>query len=194
MTESDNSPSLVTSPLRRRLTEVRIPPDVQHFFTDWSATLFLVAVVEAELPDTPGVLPVWAAVTRCCPRAELRILDPNQIGLLEQLVGGESELDLQSLELPALLIFDDEWVLQANWGPRPASAEPLLDEWLARHPEYEQLVAADEAGDESASLPLGELGEALQWEMRTWYNSGLDRDVAREMQALVAALSEAIEE
>ena len=99
--------------------------------------------------------------------------------------------DLDDAELPQLLVFDDEWQLQARWGPRPPAADALLDEWLALHPEFETL--GDGATTE-AQRSLAELNQALTHEMRIWYNSGLDRECVQGVQALLAALQEDGEE
>lgn len=178
------------APLLRRMSEARIPPDVQLFFTDLAETFFLVAVTGNDLPDVPGIVPIWVTLARACPRGELRFVADDDTNLLEQLLGDDSEINPETLEFPQLLVFDDEWRLQGQWGPRPQAAEALLDGWLARHPDYEALAEAGEAGDEAAAAPLAVLIEALQWEVRVWYNSGMDTTAARELQAFFAALSE----
>ena len=98
---------------------MRIPPDDQGFYASYPDTLHMAAVVNIHLPDTPAVLPLWVRLATACPRADLRVLNDDNLAPLQRLIGDEAALDLETLELPALLIFDDEWQLQAHWGPRP---------------------------------------------------------------------------
>jgi hypothetical protein len=183
-----DDPELV--PLERRLHEVRIPPDDQSFFATYPDTLHLVAVVNPHLPDTPAVLPLWVRMAAACPRAELRVVGDDSPVLLHRLLDDEVALDLETLELPALLIFDDEWHLQAHWGPRPHAAEPSIDEWLAHHPDYERLVQAEAQGMISPNeiATLADLHMLLMLQMRIWYNSGLDMEGSAELHALLASL------
>ena len=76
----------------------------------------------------------------------LRIVtDDEDVALLELLL---ADMDLaQALDewdLPQFFWFDEDWGLQAQWGPRPAAAEPKLEAWLRAHPAYEAL-AEDES-------------------------------------------------
>ncbi len=48
--------------------------------------------------------------------------------------------DLVEIDLPLLLIFDEEWNYQGHWGPHPQAAEPYLDGWFEQHQEYVSLA------------------------------------------------------
>ena len=61
--------------------------------------------------------------------------------------------------------------------------EPLLDQWIAEHPEYESL-AEDESLIGQAAYAL--LLEQLLHEVRLWYNSSLNKACAEELCALLA--------
>lgn len=172
-----------------RRDEVRLSPAAQLFFTEYPDTLHLVALVNDALPETAIVTPVWARIADACPRGDLRILvDDGDPAILENVVNDPDALaEIDGIELPQLLIFDDEWQLQARWGPRPPAADAYLDEWLARHPEFETL--GDAAAPE-AQQAFAELNRALTYEMRVWYNSGLDRDCVQGVQAMLATLQD----
>lgn len=176
-------------PLERRLSEVRLPPDDQSYFVAYPDLLYFVAVVGAHLPDTPAVLPLWMRIAAACPRAELRVVGDDDSAALERLLGSDT-VDLDATELPVLFVFDEEWQLQAQWGPRPQAAEPSIDEWLAHHPQYETLVAAEAEGTigPDGAQELLDLHYQLVLQMRIWYNSGLDAEGSAELRALLASL------
>ena len=188
------------SVLRRRIGEARIPAAVQVALVEYPDTINFLAVVGVGLPDTPVLLPLWMRIANAMPRAELRVVDERALPMLERLLGDDDDVELDSMELPMLLLFDEEWHYQGRWGPRPAAAEALLDGWLAQHPEYEALLdmeAVEDAAEGAADADLGAwaaLTEALTLQMRIWYNSGLDADAAAEMHALLASLQEALPE
>lgn len=177
-----------------RRGEVRIPPAAQLFFAEYPDTLHFVALVNDALPETAVVTPVWARIADACSRADLRVLADDGDTALGKVINDPDALaEIDGVELPQLLIFDDEWQLQARWGPRPPAADVYLDEWLAGHPEYETL--ADGAASLTAPTPEAQqafaaLNRALTHEMRIWYNSGLDRECVQGVQAVLAALQE----
>jgi hypothetical protein len=175
-----------------RRDEVRLSPAAQLFFTEYPDTLHLVALVNDALPETAIVTPVWARIADACPRADLRVLvDDGDTAALETMVNDPDALaELDGVELPQLLVFDDEWQLQARWGPRPPAADAYLDEWLAGHPEYEALADTLPAPTPEAQQAFAALNRALACDMRIWYNSGLDRDCVQGVQAVLAALQD----
>ncbi len=174
--------------LQRRIGEARIPADVQAELVYYPDTVNFLAVVGAGLPDTAVLLPLWMRIAKAMPRADLRVVDERALPLLERLLGEEAGVDMESAELPMLLVLDEEWRFQASWGPRPAAAEILLDEWLMQHPEYEALAEAEEGEGAQEQEAWVALTETLFMQMRVWYNSGLDADAAREILALLASL------
>jgi hypothetical protein len=180
--------------LRRRITEARIPADVQVELVHYPHTVNFLALVGIGLPDTVVLLPLWMRMANAMPRAMLRVVDERALPMLERLLGNDDDLDIENMELPMLLVLDEEWHYQGRWGPRPAAAEALLDGWLVQHPEYEVLAEMDDADSTDADHAAWDaLTEALMLEMRIWYNSGLDADATREILALLALLLESHE-
>lgn len=178
---------------RRRIGEARIPAAVQATLVDYPDTVNFLAVVGVGLPDSAVLLPLWMRMANAMPRAELRVVDERALPMLERLLGDEDDVEIESIELPTLLIFDEEWHYQGRWGPRPAAAETMLDAWLAQHPEYEALAEMDEAESTAVNVDPGawaSLTEALTLQMRMWYNSGLDADASAEILALLVSLQE----
>ena len=158
--------------LQTRYAEARLGPAVQWAAASFPESMYILALVSEEDPDTLAVLPIIARLVEAGPRLSLRILsDDDDLAPLGTLA---PELDLATLleewDLPQFLCFDEDWYLQAQWGPRPNAAEAQVERWLAGHPEYETL-AEDEspAGQEQYAA----LVEELVYEMRVWYNSGL---------------------
>ncbi len=187
--------------LRQRLREARIPADVQEAMVHYPDMVNFVALVGGGVPDTPSLLPLWIRIARAMPRADLRVVDEHSSPLLERLLGDDDDVNLDTIELPMFLVFDEEWHYQGRWGPRPAAAEALLDEWLAQHPEYEALAElADADGNGAPDFDEAEIGstpndwaalhQLLILQMRIWYNSGLDADAATEILALLASLQD----
>lgn len=78
--------------------------------------------------------------------------------------------DLSEVDTPLLFIFDEEYQLLGQWGPRPQAAEAYLDEWLDIHDEYEALAKSEELDDQ---IEFATLLDVLTLEMRVWYNSTL---------------------
>ena len=101
------------------------------------------------------------------------------------------ELDLNEnlaeLDLPLLLIFDEDWEFQGQWGPHPQEAERYLEEWFERNPAYETLAEADTP---VAQKNYAALLEELTHEMRVWYNTDLNYACAQEVHELLASLIE----
>lgn len=187
----------------QRLREVRLTPTVQRVLVEFPETLHLLALAPEGLPDCTGVAPLWIRMAESCPRAELRFAGESELPLVEQLLGDDAPFDLDRLELPQLLLLDDEWHPLAHWGPRPHAADGWLDEWLAQHPDYELLseaLAAAQQGEEVHPAALAAargqtlhdafaaLNQQLMLHMRVWYNSGLDAEASSELQALLAGL------
>lgn len=171
--------------LLARMQEGRISPELQVRCSEFSDPLLMLAVVGLDVPDTVGVLPLWNQMAHSCPRAELRIVGDREMPLLERILNGESPLDLDALEVPLLLLLDEEFQVQAQWGPRPQAAEQYIEEWIARHPDFERL-AEDESVE--AGQAFAALGTDLTLHMRIWYNSGLDAECSAELDRLLANL------
>lgn len=188
-TYSEYAAYLTDSPLlHQRLREVRLHPADQQFFTAYPDVLNMIAVVNDGAPDTAAILPIWQRIAILCPQADLRIVaDEFMSATLDRLVDDEGAVDWETLDLPQLFLFDEEWQLQAQWGPRPQAMDVHLDEWLAAHPDYERLMESD---DPSALRRFSELNDLLRLEMRVWCNSGMDRECAHEIRDLLAALQE----
>lgn len=172
--------------LHSRYDETRLGPAVQLAANAFPEAINILAIIAEEDPDTVAVLPVVARLVDAGPRLQLRVLSDE--GDLTPLSVLAPDLDLATLldewDLPQFLLFDEEWELQAQWGPRPSAAEPQVEAWLAAHPEYESL-AEDETpqGQER----YARLTEQLILEMRVWYNTALARSCLEEWQGLLAA-------
>lgn len=173
--------------VRLRMGEVRLPAEDQACFNEYVEPLNLVAIVAAGMPETAAMLPVWVRIAEACPRADLRVIGDGDLRRLDLLLGDETQIDLETAELPTLLILDDEYLLQAQWGPRPQAAEALLDEWITQHPDLETLADSDEP---RAQQTVAALLRDLTLQMRIWYNSGLDAQASAELRALLASLRE----
>ncbi len=172
--------------LRSRVGEVRVPPAIQDAIVTYPDILNMVLLVNEDAPETVVLLPIIVRLAQLSPRIVLRILrDTDDLSLLETAV---EDLDwAEGIDLPLLLIFDEEWVWQAQWGPQPAAAEPYIDRWLEMHREYEAL-----ADDESAEgqVAYANLSLRLLHEMRVWYNSGLNQACIQELYELLSSLHE----
>ncbi|HAJ35307.1 MAG TPA: hypothetical protein DCL15_06395 [Chloroflexi bacterium] len=172
--------------LRMRYDETRLLPALQAGMIDYPDALVIVALVTAEDPDTTAVLPVIARLLAASCRVQLRIFTDADVRPLTTLLPDiDLSVALEEWDLPQFLVFDDEWELQTQWGPRPEQAERNLLEWLSRYPEYETL-----ADDESviAQERFSALTTKLIHEMRVWYNSSLAAACQREFYDILAAL------
>lgn len=172
--------------LRMRYAETRLAAALQAAMSEYGDTLSVVVLVADEDPDTIAVLPVIARLLAVSQRIHLRILTDDDIHPLTVLLPDlDTAAALEEWDLPQFLIFDEEWELQTQWGPRPAQAERNLTEWLSRYPEYERL-----ADDESAEAQrrYAELTILLTHEMRVWYNSALAAACQQEFCNALATL------
>lgn len=175
--------------MRRRRDEVRLQPTDQIFFATFPDALHFLMIVTAEDPDTVAMLPVLQAVVESGPRFDLRLLtDEDDLSCLNPLVEelGLAE-NLDDFDLPLLLVFDEEWQLRGQWGPRPQAAESYLEAWLEQHPEYDSLADSDAEADQAA---YSDLMNRLVHTMRVWYNSGLNQACIAEFRDLVASVAE----
>ena len=183
----------VGSLLGIRYAETRLGDAVQLMAGCFPETLYIFALVSEEDPDTLAVLPIVARLADAGPRIVLRILsDDDDLAPLATLV---PDLDIPALmnewDLPQFFCFDEDWYLQAQWGPRPAAAEVHVENWLASHPEYETLAEDESAAGQDQYAALV---EELIYEMRVWYNSGLARRCQDEWLELLRAWQAADEQ
>lgn len=172
--------------LRMRYAETRLLSDLQAGMVDYADALVVAALVTDDDPDTIAVLPVIARLLAASCRVQLRIFTDADVRPLTSLLPDiDLTAALEEWDLPQFLIFDEEWELQAQWGPRPEQAERNLLEWLSRYPEYETL-----ADDESVTAQerYSALTMELIHEMRVWYNSSLAAACQREFYAVLATL------
>lgn len=184
----DSLPSEQSLALRRLLTGVRIDPETQLYLSGYPVWVNCFVVVEDQTPDTAMIAPILARLADCCPRMELRYFSADgDLAALNELVDDELDLeeDLDDLDLPLLLFFDDEWNQVGQWGPRPEAAEDRLDAWLAGHPNYAALMDSD---DEEDSPELDMLVEELTHQMRLWYNDDLTGACVEEIRAVLQSL------
>ncbi|HMN30673.1 MAG TPA: hypothetical protein PKE45_21150, partial [Caldilineaceae bacterium] len=149
--------------------------------------LNMLLLVDEESPEMVAVAPVLVALAHSSARFSLRILrSTDDLSALDRLV---DELDLVGssgeIALPLLLVFDEEWNYQGQWGPHPQAAEPFWESWFDRFPEYEDLATATTAEGQASYAALL---ATLTQEMRVWYNSGLSAACIREVQGLLAGL------
>ncbi|MEZ4673564.1 MAG: thioredoxin family protein [Caldilineaceae bacterium] len=172
--------------LQVRYAEVRFSPEQQNFLVNFPDVLNLVLVVSEDAPETAVILPILVRITEISPRLILRILrDTDDLTLLESAV---DEIDFRDdeLDFPVLLIFDEEWNWQAQWGPQPAAAESYLDQWLGEHSNYEELAVSEDLQDQEEYWFLT---DQLLYDMRVWYNSALDQECISEICELLTSLS-----
>ncbi len=172
--------------LRTRYDETRLGPAVQLAAVAFPETLNILALISEEDPDTLAVLPIIARLADAGPRLQLRILcDEDDLSPLATLA---PDLDLATLidewDLPQFLCFDEDWYQQAQWGPRPGSADVQVEKWLEAHPEYEALAEDDTPEGRDRYLALV---DKLLAEMRVWYNSGLTASCLDEWLELLRA-------
>lgn len=177
--------------LRSRRQEVRISPDDQLFLATYPDWLHLMVVVEAESPDTYILLPLLARLVETSSRLSLRILTTDDD--LTALAGLVEEVDLldedADLDFPLLLVFDEEWEVSTQWGPRPQLADTYLDRWMEAHDDYAALMDLDEDDITPAEEDqLAELTQRLYHEMRMWYAKDVDQAAVTEIRTLLADL------
>ncbi|CAN5873329.1 hypothetical protein BH10CHL1_BH10CHL1_36320 [soil metagenome] len=175
--------------LRGRYQEVRIPLAEQTFLLTYPDILNFIVLVNEESPDTLVVLPILVRMAAASPHFWLGILrDSDDLSMLNALIDEiDFAEDLGDLDLPLLLVFDEEWNFQGQWGPHPHEAERYLEEWFENHPEYAKL-----AEDETplAQKTYATLLNQLTHEMRTWYNSDLNQACFLELRELLAGILE----
>lgn len=177
--------------LRIRQGEVRLLPEDQAFFAAYPDTAHWLIVLSDESPDTVAVLPVLMRMAACCPRLDVRLVldDDEQLAQVAALVDDASvAAGLADADFPLLLVFDEEWHYQDQWGPHPSEIEPFLDKWLAENPDFEQLSEDESPAAQSA---YEQLLDELTQVMRLWYNSELTQAAVAEVRSLMAGLREA---
>ena len=168
--------------MRIRLDEVRLPPIHQEFLLNYPDVLNLVMLVS----DDAVIVPIIKHITVTSPRLTLRIVrDTDDLTMLESAVDDLIIDDENEIDLPLLFMFDEEWNYQAQWGPQPEKAEAYLDQWLERHPTYENFAESEDLEEQDI---YWQLTDQLLYEMRVWYNSGLDKECIRELCELLATL------
>jgi hypothetical protein len=175
--------------LRHRVAESRIAPEDQLFFVTYPLTANLLVLLTPDNPETVAVLPLLARLTAQSVHLNLRILrDDEDLFPLALLLDDEDLFHtMVDADFPLVLFFDEEWQYQEQWGPHPQAFEPLLEAWLGRHPEYENL-AEDESP--AAQAALAKLTDELVYEMRVWYNTKLNHTSVQEIREILAGLQD----
>ncbi len=182
------SPSPMAGFLRKRRADVRIGPKDQAYFATYPKWIYIVALLTDDTPDTLMILPIVDAVADAGPRLDMHIVrDEDDLSLLNDLIEDDLDLDedLDDIDLPLLFFFDDEWNEKGRWGPRPQAAESRLDLWLEQHPEYESLLADENADD---SEQLANLMTQLTHQMCIWYNDDLTEECVGEIRAVLSTI------
>ena len=171
--------------LEIRAREIRLLAEEQAYLTEYPDTTHWLVVAADDSPDTLVVLPVLAHIVAAAPHLTLRVVrEEDAAPLLTGLVDDPALLaSWAEADLPLLLSFDDEWQFQEPWGPHPQAIEPFLEQWVADHPEAEQLAEDDSPAGQVAYMRLV---EGLMQEMRLWYNSMLNQACGEELCALLA--------
>jgi hypothetical protein len=171
--------------LEARDREIRLLPEEQAYFTAYPDLIHWLVVVADDSPDSLVVLPVLAHVAAWVPRLSLRVVSEDEAArLLPSLVDDPGLLAAWAdADLPLLLSFDEEWHFQEQWGPHPQAVEPLLEQWLAEHSDYERLSEDDSPAGQAA---YARLLEQLLYELRLWYNSSLNQACGEELRDLLA--------
>ncbi len=173
--------------IRERNVHLRLTAEEQDFFCMYPEFLNFVALISEDAPDSWIILPIWEHIARACARFDLRVLsDDDELEQLTHLLG-EPDISafLEEHPLPLLLIFDEEWHLQAQWGPHPQAIDAPLEHWLSEHPTFETLAESVTADDHADYLILS---EQLAFQMRIWYNGGLAKETVSEIRTLLASL------
>jgi len=170
-----------------RCDEIRLSPEIQSYLATYPDQLYVIVVAASEDPDTVAVVPILATIVNSSARLSMRLLsDEDDLTLLDALLESVDLLnDLDDLDLPQAFFFDEEWQLVGQWGPRPNDTEAYLDGWLEENPEYEELAESDDDADQEAYAILL---DRLTYEMRVWYNSGLNGSGIRELYDLLVNL------
>ncbi len=178
--------------LRRRYAEIRIPLAEQTFFLTYPDILNFIVLVSEENPDTLVVLPILVRMAAASPHFWLGILrDTDDLSMLDALIDEiDFNEDLGDIDLPLLLVFDEEWNFQGQWGPHPQEAERYLEAWFEHHPEYAKLAEDDTV---VAQQTYAILLDQLTHQMRAWYNSDLNRVCFQEIRELLTGLLEETE-
>ena len=173
--------------LTQRYAETLLLPALQDAMAHYPDILSILALVDGEDPDTVAVLPIITRLVDSAPRIQLRVLaDEDDLTALAMLLPDlDVDAALEEWDLPQFLIFDEDWELQGQWGPRPAAVERNLEAWLSRYPDYEAL-AEDES--EAGLARFAELTEKLVQEMRIWYNSGSSANCQTEFCDMLTSL------
>lgn len=173
--------------LWQRSGEIRLSAEVAHFLARYPDVLHLVLIVSDDNPDTIAIAPIVHRLAEASPRLALYIFrDEDDLAPLDAL-SDELELgeDPDEIDVPLLLVFDEEGELQEQWGPRPEAAETPLEQWLQGHPDYDALADSESDEDQDAyALLLDELTH----QMRLWYNSGLNTACIEELCTLLKSL------
>ena len=171
--------------LEMRDREIRLLPEDQAYFTAYPDFTHWLIVAADDSPDTLVVLPLLAHMAAWAPRLVLRVVgEDDAASLLPALIDDAKLLaSLAEADLPLLISFDDAWQFQEQWGPHPQAIEPLLEQWLNAHEDFEQLAEDESVTGQAAYTRLL---DQLLLEMRLWYNSGLNHACGEELTALLA--------
>jgi hypothetical protein len=185
---------LATSPawamqLRQRASEVRLPSDTQTFLNEYPDVINFAALINEDTPDFCIVLPIWQRIAQSNPHFDLRVIsdttDPLLLGALFETEDPIAFLEEQ--DLPLLFLLDEEWRIQAQWGPHPQAAESYLENWFAQHADYDALAESDAPAD---LVAYQQLNEALFQQLRLWYHPSLTKQAVSEIQKILASLRE----
>jgi hypothetical protein len=116
-------------------------------------------ITEAWCGDAANIVPVFDQVERANPAIKVRyILRDENLDIMDQYLtnGGRS--------IPKMVVLDADGNEIGTWGPRPAEAQALMDEWKVQ------------------GLPYSEKAEKLQ----LWYARNRTVEIQKELAALIS--------
>ena len=142
----------------------KLPPKMVEEARELGGTWHLLALSEDWCGDAVNTLPVLARFAEAVPGWELRVLarDENPDIMDEHLTDGRAR------SIPVVMLFDEDFVEQGWWGPRPTE----LQRWVLDN------------------LSMASVDRYR--EVRRWYARDRGRTVVREVLDLAAAVTSAV--
>ncbi len=139
-------------------TTFKFIPELEEALRHAKPQTWLV-ITEAWCGDAANIVPVFDQVERANPAIKVRyILRDENLDIMDQYLtnGGRS--------IPKMVVLDADGNEIGTWGPRPAEAQALMDEWKVQ------------------GLPYSEKAEKLQ----LWYARNRTVEIQKELAALIS--------
>lgn len=168
------------SEMQRRVNDLRVTSAEFQKLRAFSQVRKILVMTEGWCLDSLMNVPILAKIAEASPNIEMKLIFRSEYPELRQYFS-EKGYD----NIPLCWIMKEDYSFCGVWVERPQSAYRMLGEWKDNHPDFLKIHSDSTLSSEEKKIRLKPLLDQLMDEMWNWYDTGLQADTSREIQAIL---------